>query len=143
MELYLQFGYGMMEHCRVLVERWGGGTVILSPRDLEDDQLSRMSTAIRALPGGSVLLDPQFYLPHADHERLCGHEYWPDDYETGVFWQGPGLTRISQSRRDGPKLEDGGASKETKKAASVAVQTNSFRGKSWVGETKPNRGRST
>jgi hypothetical protein len=34
MELYLQFGYGMMEHTRRLVDEWDGGTVILSPRDL-------------------------------------------------------------------------------------------------------------
>jgi hypothetical protein len=100
MELYLQFGYGMMEHCRVLVERWGGGTVILSPRDLEDTQLSRISTAVRALPNGSVLLDPQFYLPHADHARLCGHEYWPDDYDTGIFWEGAGLEKLVRDLLD-------------------------------------------
>lgn len=94
MELYLQFGYGMMEHCRALIGRWGGGTVILSPRDLDADQLSRMATAIGALPSGSVLLDPQFYLPHADHERLCGHNYWPEDYETGTFWQGAALKKL-------------------------------------------------
>ena len=32
MELFLQFGYGMMEHCRVLLSAWGGGTTILSPQ---------------------------------------------------------------------------------------------------------------
>lgn len=40
------------------------------------------------------MLDPQFYLPHADHERLCSHDYWPTSYQTGVFWQGPALTRL-------------------------------------------------
>jgi hypothetical protein len=40
MELFLQFGFGMMEHCRVLVDEWGGGTVILSPRDLNETQLT-------------------------------------------------------------------------------------------------------
>jgi hypothetical protein len=94
MELYLQFGHGMMDHCRVLISRWGGGTVLLSPRDLKAGQLSRMAADIRALPGGSVLLDPQFYLPHADHKRLCGHGYWPKGYETGTFWQGAPLKKL-------------------------------------------------
>ena len=94
MELYLQFGYGMMEHCRFLVSEWQGGTVVLSPRDLTDEQLGRLAQTIRNLPGGNVLLDPQFYLPRADHERLCSHEYWPDSYSTGTFWQGPALTEL-------------------------------------------------
>ncbi len=94
MELNLQFGYGMMEHSRMLVSRWGGGTVILSPRDLSADQLTRLAASINGLPGGAVLLDPQFYLPHADHERLCSHEYWPPEYQTGTFWQGAPLTTL-------------------------------------------------
>jgi hypothetical protein len=94
MELQLQFGFGMMEHSRALVESWGGGTVILSPRDLTDDQLTRLAAGICQLPGGQVLLDPQFYLPNADHERLCGHDYWPDDYQTGTFFSGPQLARL-------------------------------------------------
>src|SRR5215217_5776435 len=79
MELYLQFGYGMMQHCRHLIADWGGGTVVLSPRDMSDRQLRTLSSEITDLPGGRVLLDPQFYLPHADHERLRSHDYWPTD----------------------------------------------------------------
>lgn len=94
MQLHLQFGYGMMEHCRSLISSWNGGTAILSPRDLDDEQLGRIAGSINALPGGSCLLDPQFYLPHADHERLCSHAYWPDEYETGAFFQGPALTKL-------------------------------------------------
>lgn len=94
MDLYLQFGHGMMEHCRHLFGAWGGGTAVLSPRDLTDGQLRQLSEDLREGGGGSVLLDPQFYLPHADHERLCAHRYWPDSYETGVFWQGPALTQL-------------------------------------------------
>lgn len=94
MDLYLQFGYGMMEHCRTLVTRWNGGTVILSPRDLTDEQLGRLGASIRSLPGGQLWLDPQFYLPHADHERLCSHAYWPQNYQTGMFWQGQALTSL-------------------------------------------------
>ncbi len=44
--------------------------------------------------GGRVLLDPQFYLPHADHERLCSHDYWPSDYDTGAFFQGNALREL-------------------------------------------------
>lgn len=100
MELYLQFGYGMMEHCRTLLGSWGGGSVILSPRDLTDDQLVRLGSDIRDIPGGDVILDPQFYLPHSDHEKLCNHAYWPTDYATTLFWQGQALSRLLDSLRD-------------------------------------------
>lgn len=100
MELFLQFGYGMMEHCRHLIDGWGGGTAILSPRDLTNDQLNRLSTVLRALPGGNVLLDPQFYLPHADHERLCQHDYWPDNYTTNSFFDGTALNELLTSLRN-------------------------------------------
>ena len=94
MEMYLQFGYGMMEHCRTLLGAWNGGTAILSPRDLNSEQLERMARSINDLPDSHALLDPQFYLPHADYERLCAHDYWPTGYQTGVFWQGPPLTDL-------------------------------------------------
>jgi hypothetical protein len=99
MELHLQFGYGMMEHCRSLISSWGGGTTILSPRDLDDDQLQRLAERINNLPNGRCLLDPQFYLPHADHERLCSHSYWPPEYETGAFFEGPALARLLRELR--------------------------------------------
>lgn len=94
MELYLQFGYGMMAHCRHLIESWGTGTVILSPRDLDDEQLKRFGNEIAALPGGRCLLDPQFYLPHADHEKLCKHDFWPQGYNTSTFLTDGGLTKL-------------------------------------------------
>lgn len=97
MELILQFGHGMMGHCRHLVERWGGGRVIMSPRDLDSSQLERFSHDIRALPGGRVWLDPQFYSPHADHERLCSHSYWPTTYDTNQFWDGTHLDALLES----------------------------------------------
>ena len=94
MELYLQFGYGMMEHCRHLISEWGGGTVVLSPRDMSDKQLLTLASEITGLPGGRVLVDPQFYLPHADHERLCSHDYWPCEYNTGAFFQGSAVQEL-------------------------------------------------
>ncbi len=94
MELFLQFGYGMMQHCCHLISDWGGGTVVLSPRDMSDKQLCTLSSQITDLHGGRVLLDPQFYLPDADHERLCSHDYWPSDYNTGTFFEGDGLRQL-------------------------------------------------
>lgn len=94
MDIHLQFGYGMMDHSRTLSSDWGGGTTILSPRDLDPKQLVRLATDLNKVDGGSVLLDPQFFLPHADHERLTSHEYWPDDYSTGSFWQGRDLRNL-------------------------------------------------
>lgn len=90
MELYLQLGFGMMKHATDLIEEWGGGTAILSPRDLEPQQLVKLSEEINGLPGGAVLFDPQFYLPLADHARLISHDYWPNTYESGQFWQADG-----------------------------------------------------
>jgi len=94
MDLHLQFGHGMMDHCRHLVKSWSGGTVILSPRDLERKQLVKLSDEIRALPGGLVLLDPQFYLPRSDHARLTSHDYWPDSYQTNGFFGGPDMHKL-------------------------------------------------
>ncbi len=84
MELYLQFGYGMMKMSKHLIEKWGGGTVILSPRDLTQTQIYRFSSEINEL-NGNVVLDPQFYIPRASHERLISHSFWPDNYQTSIF----------------------------------------------------------
>jgi hypothetical protein len=100
MELKLQFGYGMMEHCRHLISSWSGGTAILSPRDLTSDQLVRLSKSLSSTPQGKVLLDPQFYLPYADHDRLCQHSYWPESYSTNSFFEGPSLNNLITQLRD-------------------------------------------
>jgi hypothetical protein len=65
----------------------------MSPRDLNERQLAKYND-IHELPNTRVLIDPQFYLPHADHERLIAHRYWPKDYDTGLFWTGPGLDSL-------------------------------------------------
>jgi hypothetical protein len=80
-ELYLQSGHNMMSLCRELISKWGGGTVILSPRDLEEDRLCRFADEIIGR-GGKTLLDPQLYNPRASHPRLTDHAYWPNDYST-------------------------------------------------------------
>jgi hypothetical protein len=77
----------MMEHTRHLIGRWLDGGVILSPRDLNPIQLVALSKSVNSL-GGEVFLDPQFYLPLSDHERLRSHSFWPTDYESNLFWSG-------------------------------------------------------
>ena len=94
MKLQLQFGWGMMDHSLALIRDWGGGTVILSPRDLSPKQLRRFADVIVSTANGEVLLDPQFYLPNADHERLISHEYWPGEYSTDGFWSGAEIREL-------------------------------------------------
>jgi len=74
-ELYLQFGHGMMGLVEELLRKWNGGTVILSPRDLKESQLVKMANKARNA-GGEALLDPQCFLRDSDHHRLTKHEYW-------------------------------------------------------------------
>ncbi len=87
MKLYLQMGHGMMSPAEELLGKWQTGTVILSPRDLEHQQMEKFSAKVTEL-GGEVLCDPQFYLPRADHEKLTNHTYWPSDYTTAGFIDG-------------------------------------------------------
>ncbi len=81
MKLYLQFGHGMMGHCRELVPNMPGSSVILSPRDLTEGQIKRLGKDILKA-GGKTLLDPQLYAPRCDHKKLTGHTYWPQNYST-------------------------------------------------------------
>lgn len=85
MDFYIQFGDGMMGISRELLEEWGGGSVILSPRDLDEEQLVRFAGQVHDRDG-EVLLDPQFYLPEATHHQLIDHHYWPGQYESDDFW---------------------------------------------------------
>jgi len=95
MDLHLQFGYGMMGHCQHLIESWGGGTVILSPRDLTGEQIKRFGMQITEI-GGHILIDPQFYNPRATHHRLVQHDYWPDDFDTSMLSGDPSLVQLLQ-----------------------------------------------
>lgn len=74
-ELYLQFGHGMMSHVRALLSEWGSGGTILSPRDMNQNQLIDLSREVRALNCKSYI-DPQCYLRDADHARLTNHDFY-------------------------------------------------------------------
>lgn len=93
MDLYLQFGYGMMGLTKDLLNKWGTGTVILSPRDTERNQIQKFAQDIDKLKG-KCLLDPQLYYPKADHHRLVNHDYWPEEYVTGLFSGGKALQDV-------------------------------------------------
>lgn len=93
MKLHLQFGHGMMAHCRELIENWESGTVILSPRDMTKSQIDGLSDDITGR-GGTTLLDPQFYNPRGDHHGLVKHDYWPDTFNTAMLLSGPPLTTL-------------------------------------------------
>lgn len=95
MQLYLQIGAGMQGHTRTLLGRWKGGGAILSPRDLDEDQIRRLSGEVAAA-GAEAMLDPQCYVKDADHERLVGHSYWGaiKQHATGAFTGGPGTDAL-------------------------------------------------
>jgi len=85
MELFLQMGHGMMEHAKTLLTLWGGGFCILSPRDMTIEQMDKFSHDIKKI-GGNIAIDPQFYQPYSDHEKLISHAFWPNDFATGSFF---------------------------------------------------------
>lgn len=98
MEFYLQFGHGMMGHTKELLREWRGGGVILSPRDLDGEQLVRVArSALEA--NAEPLLDPQCYVRDADKEKLTAHGYWSAIREnaTGAFMGGPGTDALLSS----------------------------------------------
>ena len=62
MELYLQFGYGMKSLTLQLAQKWGGATVILSPRDISPMQLVNWSKDFEK-NNVKTLFDPQLFYP--------------------------------------------------------------------------------
>lgn len=84
MDLYLQLGHGMMGYCKELISKWGEGTVILSPRDLSEDQTIKFSNELLKI-NGKTLFDPQYYNPRADHHKLTQWSHWLNDFDTSLF----------------------------------------------------------
>lgn len=93
MDLYLQIGHGMMAHCYELVQKWGEGTAIISPKNMNHDQILSFSSKIRDY-GGSILIDPQFYIPRTSHENLQNHDFWPNSFDTSTFFSGNGINKM-------------------------------------------------
>ena len=95
MDLYLQFGHGMMAHTVELISNWGTGGVILSPRDMTEPQMVRTAEQVKEA-GGAVLLDPQCYAYDCDHARLLSHVYWKNFHTNAAasFQGGPGTAAV-------------------------------------------------
>ncbi|MBJ7354367.1 MAG: hypothetical protein JHC98_06035 [Thermoleophilaceae bacterium] len=96
MDLYLQAGFNAQVMCRELLSDWGGGTVILSPRDANISDLTNYSQQMRDA-GGSVLLDPQMFRADSNYERLTDHEHWYVDLDSDVNAALVGLRNINSS----------------------------------------------
>jgi len=90
MNLYLQMGHGMKAHAIELIKKWQGGTVILSPKNMPLKQMKKTAEELSKV-NGSVLLDPQFYMPRVSQKNLQKHLYWPDNYSTNTFFNGSGI----------------------------------------------------
>lgn len=84
MDLYLQLGHGMMGYCEELITIWGEGTVILSPRDLTEEQTEKFSTKLHKI-NGHTLFDPQYYNPRAEHYKLKEWSHWFDEFDTSLL----------------------------------------------------------
>ncbi len=93
MELYLQLGHGMMEHCKELISKWNSGTAILSPKNMDLKQMKTLSSNLNA-NNGSVLIDPQFYIPRSSQKKLYTHSFWPNDFNTNLFFNGSGINSM-------------------------------------------------
>jgi len=92
MDFLLQFGYGMLEHSRHLLSSWGGGGVILSPRDMSPQQISALGQEVTSR-NGFTMVDPQLYQLRADHHGMLQHEYWPNVTDTMDFLTGEGCNK--------------------------------------------------
>ena len=78
MKLYLQMGHGMKALSEELIRKWGEGTVIISPVNMEQDRIVDFSKRIEKY-GGSVLFDPQMFYPKEGHLKLRVYDYWLDE----------------------------------------------------------------
>ncbi len=91
MDLYLQLGHGMMGYCEELITTWGEGTVILSPRDLTEEQTEKFTNKLHKI-NGKTLFDPQYYNPRAEHHKLTQWSHWLSDFNTSLFYENRFLT---------------------------------------------------
>lgn len=93
MDLFLQMGHGMKAHSLELISKWGSGTAILSPKHMNLDKLIATAEEIHEV-NGSVIIDPQFYIPRTSQENLQTHSFWPNDFNTNTFFSGSGVDEL-------------------------------------------------
>jgi hypothetical protein len=75
----------MMTMCSSIMEQWGEGTVILSPKNVAEARIANHSRDL-ASAGATTLFDPQLFFPGYKHKNLREYSYWPDDYDPATFW---------------------------------------------------------
>lgn len=95
MNLYLQFGHGMMGLSKELLSAGLARGVILSPRDLTEVQLQRVAEDAR-LANADCLFDPQCYLHDSSHSRLLSYQYWKHfrDCATSSLFSETGMKQV-------------------------------------------------
>lgn len=98
MELFLQFGHNMGSLSLDLIEKWGGGTVIFSPRDQSTTKMIGLSNKLDIV-NGCRLVDPQFFDPRANHKELVKHSYWPVSYATEMLSEGIKMKEVFEEIR--------------------------------------------
>lgn len=76
MNFYIQMGHGMQSICRELTEAWNGSTVVLSPLNITQKNLTPFAKSLHKVKG-KLLLDPQMYSPRKYHKNLQQYSYWP------------------------------------------------------------------
>ncbi|MEV9499771.1 hypothetical protein [Aliarcobacter butzleri] len=99
MDLYLQMGHGMMGIAKDLITSWGSGTVILSPRDLTEQQTIKFAEEI-IKKSGNTLFDPQYYNPHADHKKLTEWRHWFNQYDTSLLSENEYISNLFAEIKD-------------------------------------------
>ena len=96
MDLFLQTGHGMMAHTKELISKWGAGTAILSPKNMNLEQMISLSSSLKE-HNGYVMIDPQFYIPRTSQEKLFDHSFWPQNFDTNTFFNGSGIDLLIDS----------------------------------------------
>lgn len=84
MKFYIQQAHGMQTIISDLAERWGNGTVILSPTDMDQKRMIPFAQSLNK-KGMKTVLDPQCYSFHASKKKLVSQSYWINNYDTSLF----------------------------------------------------------
>ena len=87
MKLKLQFGYGMKGLSEHLADVLPGTSVVLSPRDIDQDKAMSFASKMRK-NGGSVLLDPQVYALSGsqDLKVVPKYDFWQHREIKNIDW---------------------------------------------------------
>lgn len=140
MQLYLQMGHGMMALSEEMIKKWGSGSVIISPVNMNQDRLASYAKKINSY-GGEVLFDPQMFYPKEGHDKLKEYEYWPEagvsvSTDNGYKTINQGLLRINNTINSAAIILPGKEMSESDFAYGLQwmrISSGYFRGKT----TKP------